>query len=154
MEETYLGPGAVKVVQQRIQHIVAHKGPCGVGHRGGNVCIPDGLGNAIVNELKTAISEAVTNAIVHGYTNDESKSVYMNLSYDNYNIYAEVIDYGIGISDIEQAQEPLFTTKKDEERSGLGFTIMNVFTDELDVISRVNEGTKITMVKNYIMYKS
>ena len=107
------------------------------------------LPNAIVNELKTAISEAVTNAIVHGYTNDESKSVYMNLSYDNYNIYAEVIDYGIGISDIEQAQEPLFTTKKDEERSGLGFTIMNVFTDELDVISRVNEGTRILMVKNY-----
>lgn len=110
--------------------------------------------NAVVNELKTAISEAVTNAIVHGYENDESKSVYMNLSYDNYNIYAEVIDYGIGIPDIEQAQEPLYTTKKDEERSGLGFTIMNVFTDNLDVISRVNEGTKITMIKNYILYKS
>ena len=110
--------------------------------------------NAVVNELKTAISEAVTNAIVHGYENDESKSVYMNLSYDNYNIYAEVIDYGIGIPDIEQAQEPLYTTKKDEERSGLGFTIMNVFTDNLDVISRVNEGTKITIIKNYILYKS
>lgn len=103
----------------------------------------------IINEVKTVISEAVTNAIVHGYHNDESKSVYMNLSYDNYNLYIEVIDYGSGIADVEKAKEPLFTTKLEEERAGLGFTIMEVFSDNLEVMSRVNEGTKVTMIKSY-----
>lgn len=103
----------------------------------------------VINEVKTVISEAVTNAIVHGYHNDESKSVYMNLSYDNYNLYIEVIDYGSGIADVEKAKEPLFTTKLEEERAGLGFTIMEVFSDNLEVMSRVNEGTKVTMIKSY-----
>ena len=103
----------------------------------------------IINEIKTVVSEAVTNAIVHGYLNDDSKMVEMNLSYDNFNLYLEVIDHGIGIEDIEKAKEPLYSTKLDEERAGLGFTIMEVFTDRMELVSRLKEGTKVTMVKNY-----
>lgn len=103
----------------------------------------------IINEIKTVISEAVTNAIVHGYSNDSTKYVTMNLRYDDENIYIEVIDQGVGISDIEKAKEPLFSTKIDEERAGLGFTIMEVFTDQMDVSSKLNEGTKVLMVKKY-----
>lgn len=103
----------------------------------------------IVNEIKTIVSEAVTNAIVHGYLNNPEKMVDFNLSYDDEAIYIEVIDYGEGISDIDKAKEPLYTTKLLEERAGLGFTIMEVFTDKLIVESAVNEGTKILMVKNY-----
>ncbi|MGM9899089.1 MAG: anti-sigma F factor [Bacilli bacterium] len=103
----------------------------------------------LLNEIKTIVSEAVTNAIVHGYSNDSTKYVDMNLRYDEESIYIEVIDYGIGIEDIEKAKEPLFSTKIDEERAGLGFTIMEVFTDSLQVISKLNEGTKVIMVKKY-----
>ncbi len=102
-----------------------------------------------VNEVKTIVSEAVTNAIVHGYLNDSSKVVEFNLKFDLDYIYIEVIDYGIGIKDVEQAKEPLFSTKLDEERAGLGFTIMEVFTDKLEVNSHINEGTKVLMVKKY-----
>lgn len=102
-----------------------------------------------VNEVKTVISEAVTNAIVHGCLSDENKLVQMNLAYDDVNLYIEVIDRGVGIEDVEKAREPLYTTKVDEERAGLGFTIMEVFTDKLEVRSRVNNGTTVNMVKKY-----
>lgn len=102
-----------------------------------------------VNEVKTVISEAVTNAIVHGCLSDENKLVQMNLAYDDVNLYIEVIDHGVGIEDVEKAREPLYTTKVDEERAGLGFTIMEVFTDKLEVRSRVNNGTTVNMVKKY-----
>lgn len=103
-----------------------------------------------VNEVKTIISEAITNAIVHGCLCDENKFVHLNLRYDEENIYVEVIDYGIGIEDIDRAKEPLYTTKIDEERAGLGFTIMEVFSDTLDISSKLNEGTKVVMSKKYI----
>lgn len=102
-----------------------------------------------INEIKTIVSEAVTNAIVHGYLNDSSKFVELKLRYDLKNIYIEVIDYGVGIKDIEKAKEPLFSTKLEDERAGLGFTIMEVFTDSLEVKSKVNEGTSVLMVKKY-----
>ena len=102
-----------------------------------------------VNEVKTVISEAITNAIVHGCLSNENKVVQLNMSYDDVNIYIEVIDKGVGIADIEKAREPLFSTKVDEERAGLGFTIMEVFTDKLEVRSRVGDGTKVIMVKKY-----
>lgn len=102
-----------------------------------------------VNEVKTVISEAVTNAIVHGCLSDENKLVQMNLAYDDVNLYIEVIDHGVGIEDVKKAREPLYTTKVDEERAGLGFTIMEVFTDKLEVRSRVNNGTTVNMVKKY-----
>lgn len=103
----------------------------------------------VMNEVKTVISEAVTNAIVHGYLNDESKFVQMNLAYDNNNLYLEIIDRGEGIEDVKKAREPLFSTKLEDERAGLGFTIMEVFTDSLEVKSKLKEGTKVTMTKNY-----
>lgn len=102
-----------------------------------------------INEIKTIVSEAVTNAIVHGYLNDASKLVSLNLRYDLQNIYIEVIDSGVGIPDIEKAKEPLYSTKLEDERAGLGFTIMEVFTDKMEIVSRVNDGTKISMVKKY-----
>lgn len=103
----------------------------------------------ILNEIKTAISEAVTNAIVHGYRNDESKLVEFIMSYDEVKITMEVIDYGVGIEDIEQARVPLYSSKVTEERAGLGFTIMEVFSDELMVESVLGEKTIVTMVKRY-----
>lgn len=104
---------------------------------------------SFLNEVKTVISEAVTNAIVHGCLSNEAKFVKMNLSYDDVNVYIEIIDDGVGIEDIEKAREPLFSTKLAEERAGLGFTIMDVFTDSLEVKSKLNEGTKVLMVKKY-----
>ena len=102
-----------------------------------------------INELKTALSEAVTNAIVHGYNNDNSKEVELELNYNDHEIAMTIIDYGIGIKNIEAAKEPLFSTKLDEERAGLGFTIMEVFTDKLIIESQVNKGTKVVMIKQY-----
>lgn len=104
---------------------------------------------SIINELKTSLSEAVTNAIVHGYLEDESKKVVINLIIDDEFINIEVIDEGVGIKDIELAREPLFTTKKDSERAGLGFTIMEVFSDSLKIESYEGIGTKVIMQKKY-----
>jgi stage II sporulation protein AB (anti-sigma F factor) len=103
----------------------------------------------VINEIKTAISEAVTNAIVHGYKSDDTKLVEFSMSYDDAKIVMEIIDYGVGIEDIEQAKVPLYSSKLSEERAGLGFTIMEVFSDDLQVESVVGEMTKITMVKRY-----
>lgn len=102
-----------------------------------------------INELKTVVSEAVTNSIIHGYNEDSSMLVYMNIKYDLEYVYLEIIDYGIGIEDVSKAKEPLFSTKLEEERAGLGFTIMEVFTDEMIVESKVNEGTKLYFKKRY-----
>lgn len=102
-----------------------------------------------LNEIKTAISEAVTNAIVHGYQNDEKKEVELVMYYDENKITMEIIDYGVGIENVEKAREPLFSSKVDEERAGLGFTIMEVFSDELKVESVLGQKTKVTMVKTY-----
>lgn len=102
-----------------------------------------------LNEVKTLISEAVTNAIVHGCLSDEKKYVYFNISYDDVNIYIEVEDKGVGIEDIAKAREPLYSSKFETERAGLGFTIMEVFSDNLEIKSKVNVGTKVIMVKKY-----
>ena len=102
-----------------------------------------------INEIKTAISEAVTNARGNGYGSDESKIVELKMSYDDETVTMEVIDMGIGIEDISKAKEPLYSTKIDEERAGLGFTIMEVFTDQLIVSSTVNQGTSVKMIKKY-----
>lgn len=104
---------------------------------------------SVINELKTALSEAVTNAIVHGYNNDEKKIVDLSFSYDDLSIKMIVEDKGIGIENIDAAKEPLFSTKFDEERAGLGFTIMEVFTDSLQIESELGFGTKVTMIKYY-----
>lgn len=103
----------------------------------------------VVNEIKTIISEGITNAIVHGYDDDETKFVELKMSYDNFNIYIVIHDSGKGIEDIEKAREPLFSTKIEEERAGLGFTIMEVFSDKLEIKSSVNQGTELSITKKY-----
>ena len=103
-----------------------------------------------LSELKTAVSEAVTNSIVHAYKDKNKAECYVWLSgeyFDNGKIVIEIKDRGCGIENIEKAKEPLFTTDSENERSGMGFTIMSTFTDRLKVRSKVMKGTTVTLEK-------
>lgn len=102
-----------------------------------------------INEIKTIVSEAVTNCIVHGYNNKEDGYINLNIYIKKDKVEIEIIDKGIGIPDINKAKEPLFSTKQDDERSGLGFTIMELFSDNLIIESNVNEGTYIKFEKKW-----
>ncbi len=102
-----------------------------------------------INELKTVVSEAITNAIVHGYDNQEDKYIEMNVFVKPEMVCIDIIDKGIGIEDISLAREALFSTKADEERSGLGFTIMEMFCDDLIVESKPGEGTYLHLEKKW-----
>ena len=97
-------------------------------------------------EIKTAVSEAVTNAIIHGYENTEG-TVRMEAKIHKNTIEISVIDYGWGIADIEEARKPLFTGKPELERSGMGFSIMESFMDSVKIISSLGEGTTVKMTK-------
>lgn len=97
-------------------------------------------------DVKTAVSEAVTNAIIHGYEEEEGK-VYIRCRLKGDLLEIEVEDKGKGIADIEQAMEPLFTTKPDKNRSGMGFSFMEAFMDDLEVRSLPGDGTLILMKK-------
>ena len=99
-----------------------------------------------IADIKTAVSEAVTNAVVHAYKDMEG-IVKINTKIEDNKIIIEVIESGQGIENIEEAKKPLFTSKDGEERSGMGFTIMESFMDELNVESVIGLGTKVTMVK-------
>lgn len=99
-----------------------------------------------LEELKVAISEAVSNAIIHGYGNNPEKFVTLELETTEQQIRIKVIDTGCGIPDIKQAMQASFST--DPERMGLGFVFMQSFMDELHVESEANQGTTVTMVKN------
>lgn len=105
-----------------------------------------------IADVKTAVSEAVTNAIIHAYESEEEQ-IYMHCRTccDAKGKLLEIIikDNGKGIADVEKAMEPFYTTKPELERSGMGFAFMEAFMDELEVVSKVNEGTTITM-KKYI----
>lgn len=101
----------------------------------------------VVNDVKTAVSEAVTNAIIHGYDGKSGK-IYMNLRLKDGILQVEIKDNGIGIKDIEQVKEPLYTSKPEMERSGMGFTVMESFMDKLEVVSTYNIGTTIIMTKD------
>jgi stage II sporulation protein AB (anti-sigma F factor) len=100
-----------------------------------------------IADIKTAVSEAVTNAIVHGYKNVEDGIVEMKLTYKEGKVTVTVRDLGCGIEDIEKAREPLFTTDRENERSGMGFSIMESFCDKIKVSSKVGKGTKVTLIK-------
>lgn len=100
-----------------------------------------------LSDIKTAVSEAVTNSIIHGYENKEGIIRINAYIYDN-TIRIEIADQGKGIEDIEIAKQPLYTTKPELERSGMGFTIMDSFMDSLKVESVLGMGTKVTMEKN------
>ena len=98
-----------------------------------------------LNDIKTAVSEAVTNCIVHAYKDTIGK-IYITVSVDGETVKIRIRDYGSGIPDNEKAREPLFTTGG-EERAGLGFAVMESFTDKLRVRSTVGKGTTVTMQK-------
>ena len=97
-----------------------------------------------IADIKTAVSEAVTNCIIHGYENTLG-IVKLHCILDGNELTIEVSDTGVGIEDIAIAKEPLYTSKPNLERSGMGFTIMQSFMDELNVESIVGLGTKVTM---------
>ena len=97
-------------------------------------------------DIKTAVSEAVTNSIIHGYEDKQGLIKVMCRLIDN-KIIIEISDKGKGIEDIEAAKEPLYTTKPNLERSGMGFTIMESFMDSMEIESILGLGTKVTMVK-------
>lgn len=99
-----------------------------------------------LSDVKTAVSEAVTNAIVHGYPNDVGE-VTMVAEIDGNEVHIIISDQGVGIESLENAMEPFFTTKPDEERSGMGFTIIKTFMDNVKVFSEVNVGTTVDMTK-------
>lgn len=98
-------------------------------------------------DVKTAVSEAVTNSIIHGY-NDGNGEIEIRCEISGQDVYIEIIDYGVGIADIEKAMEPLYTTKPEWERSGMGFAFMEAFMDELEVYSEVGKGTRIKLCKH------
>ncbi len=100
-----------------------------------------------ISELKTAVSEAVTNSIVHGYKEAIGR-IYITVKlFEDRRIQVIIRDKGEGIADIEQAREPLFTTSDTGERSGMGFTIMETFCDTVRVTSKVGRGTRVFMEK-------
>ncbi len=101
----------------------------------------------IHNEIKTLVSEAVTNSIVHGYEEDETKEVLLKCQIEGNLVTIKVVDEGVGIDNIEEARKPLFSTKKELERSGLGFTILEAFCDELTVTSELGVGTTVICKK-------
>ena len=99
-----------------------------------------------VSDVKTAVSEAVTNAIIHGYEK-EVKKIWIRCHLIGQTLYIEVEDRGQGIADVTKAMEPLFTTKPELERSGMGFSFMEAFMDGIEVESEVGRGTIVKMQK-------
>ena len=99
-----------------------------------------------VADITTAISEAVTNAIIHGYKQEVHK-ILIEAVVEKDTLEVSVQDFGVGIADIEKAMEPLYTTRRDLERSGMGFVFMEAFMDTIKVTSKPGEGTKVTMTK-------
>lgn len=97
-------------------------------------------------DVKTAVSEAVTNAIIHGYE-EQRGTVYIRCKLNGDLLEVEVEDKGRGIEDIDQAMEPMFTTKPERDRSGMGFSFMEAFMDELEVTSIPGAGTTVLMKK-------
>lgn len=99
-----------------------------------------------VADVKTAVSEAVTNCIVHAYEGKKEK-ILVSCHIEGHALYLEIKDHGCGIPDIKKAMEPLFTTKPDEERSGMGFAFMEAFMDDVRVESEPGHGTTVLMRK-------
>lgn len=99
-----------------------------------------------VADLKTAVSEAVTNCIIHGYEGEIHK-IWLTCRLKGQELFVDVKDEGVGILDVKKAMEPLYTTKPEKDRSGMGFTFMEAFMDEISVESKVGEGTVVHMKK-------
>lgn len=102
-----------------------------------------------LTDVKTAVSEAVTNSIIHGYENRGTETVTIEATIEEGEVTIIIEDRGVGIADIDQAREPLYTSRPDLERSGMGFTVMESFMDYLHVVSQKGKGTRITLKKKF-----
>lgn len=107
-----------------------------------------------ITDLKTVVSEAVTNSIIHGYDNDPNGIVTISAAIEGDTVTLTVEDKGRGIEDVELAKQPLYTSKPELERSGMGFTIMENFMDEFEVTSEMGGGTSIRMKKRIVSKKA
>ena len=102
-----------------------------------------------IGDIKTAVSEAVTNCIVHGYKN-ATGMIYITVSlFDNRTVKIDIKDKGCGIENVNQARQPLYTTDAENERSGMGFTVMESFCDKVRVYSKCGKGTTVTLLKKF-----
>lgn len=99
-----------------------------------------------IADIKTAVSEAVTNSVVHAYPNSVGKIV-INVKIVDREVFITITDFGVGISDVNKAKEPFFTSKPNTERSGMGFTVMESFMDGMIVHSTPNFGTEVKLIK-------
>ena len=102
-----------------------------------------------LSDVKTAVSEAVTNSIIHGYEEKEDGIVEITTTLTKDTVNIMIADHGKGIKDIEKAKEPLYTSRPDLERSGMGFTVMETFMDSVRVESKEGEGTKVFLSKKF-----
>lgn len=109
-------------------------------------CVPLNPSVSEINDIKTAVSEAVTNCIVHGYaTKKGDVEIFVGIRKNV--IYIKIRDHGVGIADIEKAKQPFFTTKSREERSGMGFTLMESFMDTMSVYNNPDGGVTVELSK-------
>ena len=102
-----------------------------------------------LSEVKTIVSEAVSNAIIHGYNYDSTKNVLLKAKITDNILEIIIQDYGVGIENIEQAMQFNYTTRNDQERAGMGFSIMKTLSDKFDVRSKKDIGTRILITKNF-----
>ena len=100
-------------------------------------------------DVKTAVSEAVTNSIIHGYENKKDGIIRIESCISGNNVTIKIVDFGKGMTDVEKAMEPLYTSRPDLERSGMGFTVMETFMDTLEVTSEEGKGTTVIMSKKF-----
>lgn len=107
-----------------------------------------------LSDIRTAVSEAVTNAVVHAYRNSKGNIELVVKLLAGREVYIRIKDRGCGIEDVEQAMQPLFTTAPEEERSGLGFSVMSSFMDKLNVKSSSGKGTTVTMRKRLAKHEN
>lgn len=108
-----------------------------------------------LNEIKTVVSEVVTNAIIHGYNSEPDHFITIQCHINEYSeIQLTITDEGVGIEDITKAKEPLYTSKPELERSGMGFTIISSFMDDVEVISERKKGTTVRMIKQLAKHKT
>lgn len=107
-----------------------------------------------LSDIRTAVSEAVTNAVVHAYRNVKGNIELVVKLLAGREVYIRIKDRGCGIEDVEQAMQPLFTTAPEEERSGLGFSVMSSFMDKLNVKSSSGKGTTVTMRKRLAKHEN
>lgn len=109
-------------------------------------CLPLNPSVEVITDIKTAVSEAVTNCVVHAYPNTVGKiEILVKLTQNE--IYISVKDFGVGIEDVIKAKEPFYTSKPETERSGMGFTVMESFMDNVTVTSKINVGTEVVLIK-------